>query len=460
MSRIILGVDIGSTKICSIIAEVRDSTVQIIGTGSRKAQGIKKGAIVNIEQASKAIHTSVEDAKRMAGVNPLKAIISLSGAHTKSFNSSGISNVVKREVNLSVINTALELAKHNAGIPKDYETIHILPYRFKLDDQDYVEDPIGMTGTSLKVEAHIVTVQKASLENLKKSVMLAGVEIENIVLSSYAASIAVLHDDEKELGVVCIDMGANTCELMIYDGNSMRYNDFLGVGSNHISNDIARVLNTPLKIAEEIKIKYGNLLPTESDKANILEVPKIGNSNPNDLVEAPLGLIYSVVGSRVAETLQILARSIEASGLRSHVSGVVLTGGMANLEGMREFAGAVFSPLSVRLARPIEIGGLFDSLKDSSSAVVIGLILYGAGKFTNYEKDSENNIRSKHNALNMIESHDITSKQNTLEDDFQQIDLTDLEEGESSNQERNKNDNVNDERRTLDKLKNWVTNLF
>ena len=457
MSRIILGVDIGSTKICSIIAEVGDNAVQIIGTGSHKAQGIKKGAIVNIEQASKAIRTSVEDAKRMAGVSPTKAIISLSGAHTKSTNASGISNVVGKEVSLNVINNALEFAKSSADIPMDYTAIHILPYRFKLDDQDYVEDPIGMMGSSLKVEAHIVTVQRASLENLRRAVTLAGIEIENIVLASYAASIAVLHDDEKELGVACIDMGASTCELMIYDGNSMRYNDFLGVGSNHISNDIARVLNTPLKIAEEIKTKYGNLLPSESDKQNTLEIPKIGNSNPNDLVEAPMNLIYQVIGARVQETLQILSGSIDASGLKNNISGVVLTGGMANLRGMREFASAMFSPLSVRLARPLEIGGLFDSLKDASSSVVVGLILYGAGKFTNYEKDSEGNIMSKHNALNMVESNRQDSNEDNEDKSFFEPDLGDLGHDDDNNQGKVENE---EKKGVLKRLKDWAKDLF
>ena len=454
MNKVILGIDIGSTKICSIIAEVKDSTVQIIGTGSCKSQGVKKGAIVNIEQASRAIRSSVDDAKRMAGVNIPKAIVSISGVHTKSFNSNGIAHVVNREVNLDVINSALNVATHNAGIPKDYDIIHVLPYRFKLDDQDFVEDPIGMTGTSLKVEAHIVTVQRASLENLKKSVMLAGVEIENIVLSSYASSIAVLHDDEKELGAACIDMGGQTCELMIYDGNSMRYNDYLRVGSNNISNDIAKALNTPLKIAEEIKIKYGNLLPTDSDKTNALQIPKIGSSNPNDLVEVQLNQVYHVMGLRAAETFQTLARSIKVSGLKNHISSVVLTGGMINLRGIHEFASAVFSPLSVRLARPIEIGGLFDDLKNSSSAVVVGLILYGAGKFTNYEKDSENNIRSKHNALNMVESDKINPIYNQTQDDNFQIDLTDLE------QEAESIKDTEEKPRFIERMMKWSKNLF
>ncbi|MWV62166.1 cell division protein FtsA [Helicobacter saguini] len=463
MSRIILGIDIGSTKVCSIIAETReakgtrDREVQIIGTGSCKSQGIKKGAITNLEQASKAIRQSLEDAKRMAGVNPKKAIISLSGAHTKGTNSSGIANVVRGEVTIDVISTALDVAKHNAGIPKDSEVVHILPFRFKLDDQDFVEDPIGMTGSSLKVDAHIVTVQKASLENLKRAVMLAGIEVENVVLSSYAASIAVLHDDEKELGVVCIDMGAETSDLMIYDGNSMRYNDFLGVGSNNISNDIARVLNTKIVIAEEIKIKYGNLLPSEADKSQILEVPRNGNPKEDELIDVQLNLIDSIIGARVQETLEILGRSIERSGLRNNVSGIVLTGGMANLKGMREFASAMFSPLSVRLARPLEIGGLFDSLKDSSSSVVVGLILYGAGRFTNYEKDSQGNILNKHNTLsNMIES-------NTKESSGFEIDLTDLDEPDSQNKPPTDEQQINKEKEKTSffgRVKQFARDLF
>ncbi len=458
MNKIILGVDVGSTKICSIIAEVRDSVVQIIGTGSCKSQGIKKGAIVNIEQAGRSIRSSIDDAKLMAGVSVKKAIISLSGAHTRSFNVNGSANIINREVTLDTINSALNIAAHNAGIPKDHEVIHVLPHHFKLDDKEYVEDPIGMTGTRLEVEAHIVTVQSASLENLKKSILLAGVDIENIVLSSYAASISVLHDDEKELGVACIDMGAHTCELMIYDGNSMRYNDFLGVGSNHISNDVARFLNTPLKIAEEIKIKFGNLLPTQEEQSCNVVIPRIGNNE--EKTEVPLREIYNVMGDRVKETLRILSDSIAASGLKRHVSGVVLTGGMANLKGMREFASAAFSPLSVRLARPIEIDGLFDDLKDSSSSVVVGLILYGAGKFTNYEKDSQNNIRSKHNALNMIESNYENQDEKQIQDDFQ-IDLTDLGDAEIPNNQVKRMQNENNNKPSImQKIKDWTKTIF
>ncbi|STQ86794.1 cell division protein FtsA [Helicobacter muridarum] len=428
MSKIILAVDIGSSKICSVVAELKDSTVQIIGTGYSKSRGIKKGAVTNIDLASRAIRESVEDAKRITGVPLPGAIISLSGTHTKSFNARGLVNVVDKEVKLDSINMVLDNAVHGANIPRDYEVVHVLPYRFKLDEQDNdIDDPIGMTGRSLQVDAHIVTVQKASLDNLKKSIILAGIKIENIVLSSYAASISVLNEDERQLGIACVDMGANTCELMIYKGNSMRYNDFLGVGSNHISNDIARILSTPIEIAEAIKKEYGNLIPNEEGS---IEIPKIGNTG--EKTEVGLDLVHNIVYARVSETLVILKRSIEASGLSDKINGVVLTGGMVNLKGIRDFAAVLFNPLSVRLAQPAEVGGLFATLKDPSSAVAVGLLLYGAGHFTNYEKDSQNVIRSKYENANMLQS-DYTN--DTYENnEINKINLEDLKVEENLDQ--------------------------
>ncbi|MDE6958201.1 MAG: cell division protein FtsA, partial [Helicobacter apodemus] len=245
MEQTILGIDIGSTKICAIIATSKDNVPHIIGTGCHKSQGLKKGSITNIEQASRAIKNAVNDAKRVAGTTIDKAVISISGVYTRSVNSSGIVNIPNNEIGIKEINRVIQTALYNASIPSEYEVIHILPYNFKLDEQDFIDDPMGMTGGRLEVFVRIVTVQKSSLGNLRKAVKAAGVEIENIVLSAYASSIAVLSEDEKELGVACIDMGGSTCELMIHAGNSMRYNDFLGVGSNHITNDLAMALHTP-----------------------------------------------------------------------------------------------------------------------------------------------------------------------------------------------------------------------
>ncbi|PAF48237.1 cell division protein FtsA [Helicobacter sp. 12S02232-10] len=452
MSHTILGVDIGSSKICSIIAEVKEGIPQIIGTGTQKSQGIKKGVIVNIELASRAIKNSIADAKRMAGLdNVNKAIVSISGAYTKSVNSSGVVNIPSSEIGIKEIGRVLETALYNASIPSEYEVIHVLPYKFKLDDQDFIEDPMGMNGARLEVFVHIVTVQRTSLENLKKSVRLAGVEIENVVLSAYAASIAVLSDDEKELGVACIDIGGSTCELMIYEGNSMKYNDFLGVGSHHITSDLAMVLNTHIAAAEAVKINYGNLTPAEENPQRI-EVPSIGTDDTKHFIL--LETAQEVIHSRVVETLSILAKSIIRSGLKDQLgAGVVLTGGMINMTGIREIAGAIFQRMPIRIAKPIETIGLFEELKDPASSVAIGLIWYGAGKYTNYEKDSEKNIRYKKDKVN-TEPNLPYSQQRS----FIGADLTNLKEEVIKNDHKIQKKDIIDD--TNNVKNNKVANFF
>ncbi|PAF53227.1 cell division protein FtsA [Helicobacter sp. 13S00482-2] len=455
MTHTVLGVDIGSSKICSIIAEIRDGIPQIIGSGIQKSLGVKKGVIVNIEQASKSVKSSIMDAKRMAGVDNInKAIISISGAYTKSINSSGVINIPGSEISIKEIGRVLETALYNASIPSEYEVIHVLPYKFKLDDQDFIEDPMGMSGTRLEVFVHIVTAQRTSLENLKKTVRLAGVEIENVVLASYASSIAVLDDDEKEMGVACIDIGGNTCELMIYDGNSMKYNDFLGVGSHHITSDLAIVLNTYVSAAEAVKINYGNLSPiSDENSSQMIEVPAIGEGDNKHRVL--LETVQKVIHSRVVETLSILIKSINRSGLKDQLgAGVVLTGGMTNMTGIEEIATAIFPiGMRVKIKKPIDVSGLFDDLKDASNSTAIGLIWYGAGKHTNYEKDSEKNIRYKKEKINAEPIPQYAQQRSFIE-----ADLTNLKEQVAKDMQKvQKKDIIED----IDgSKKNTVTNLF
>lgn len=394
LNQTILGIDIGSTKICTIIADIKDGVPHVIGTGIHKSQGLKKGAITNIELASRAIKSAINDAKRVAGTNFSKAIVSISGVYTKSINSSGIVNIPNSEIGIKEINRVMQTALYNATIPNEYEVLHVLPYNFKVDDQDFIDDPLGMSGNRLEVFVHIVTAQRSSLGNLKKAVKAAGVEIENIVLSAYASAIAVLNDDEKELGVACIDMGGSTCDLMVHAGNSIKYNDFLGVGSNHITNDLSMALRTPLSAAERVKVEYGSLNKHQDSGGDLIELPIIGDETSTHQVS--LEVVHNVIYARVEETLMILAKSLEKSMLKEHLgAGVVLTGGMVKLDGIRELAGAIFSHMPVRIARPLEIDGLFENLRDPSYATAIGLILYGAGRFTNYEIDSEKKIRFK-----------------------------------------------------------------
>ncbi len=390
MSTTILGIDIGSTKICAIIAEHSESGIKILGSGIAKSKGLKKGVVTNIEYASKSIKNALNDAKRVAGIPYEKVIVSVSGAFTKGVDSYGVINVPNGEIGIKEINRAIQMANHNANVSSDYEKLHLLPYNFKVDEQEYIEDPLGMSGTRLEVQAHLIAVQKSTLGNLKKAIKSAGLEADNLVLTGYASSIAVLKEDEKELGAAVIDMGGATCNLVIYSGNSIRYNDFLGVGSNNITNDLSMALHTPLQAAEEIKIHYKAL--KESGK-EVIELPTIGDESHKN--EVSFEIITNVIYARIEETLMILAKSIEESGFKESIGSIVLTGGFTEFDGLREIAEGIFDGKPVRIAKPNETEGFFEDLKAPSFSTAIGLILYGAGNFTPYEIDSNNKLRYK-----------------------------------------------------------------
>ncbi len=402
MSTTILGIDIGSTKICAIIAQKNDDgDVKILGAGIAKSQGLKKGIITNIDLASKSIRNALNDAKRVAGTQYERVIVSISGAYTKSVDSSGIVNIPNRDIGIKEINCAMQMADHNANIPNEYEKLHVLPYNFKVDDQEFIEDPLGMNGARLEVQVHIITAQKSSLSNLKKAVKSAGVEIDNIVLGCYASAIAVLNHDERELGVAVIDMGGATCNVMIHAGNSMRFNDYLGVGSLNITNDLSTALHTPLGAAEEIKINYGSL---KSNSNELIELPVIGDDGSTH--EVSLNIVSNVIYVRVEETLMILAKALEDSGFKEQIgAGVVLTGGMTKLDGIRELASAIFDNVPIRIAKPREMDGLFETLRDPSYSTAIGLVLYGGGHFTPYEIDSNKKLRYKDETIEPTTRH-------------------------------------------------------
>ena len=388
MSDTILAIDIGSTKICAIIAEIKDSQVTIQGHGIAKSQGIKKGVITNIELASKSIKKAINDAKRIAGSNISSATVSISNAYAKSLNSTGIVNIPHKDISIKEINRVMQTALYNANVPTEYDVVHVLPYNFRVDDQDFIEDPFGMNASRMEVDVNIIMTQKSNLSNLKKAVRSAGVEIDGMVLSGYASSIATMDEDEKELGVAVIDLGGQTSNLVIHTGNSIRYNDFLGVGSNHITNDLSMALHTPLQIAENVKVRHGNLIESSSET---IELPIIGDEeNRNDV---SLEIVHSVIFSRVEEALMILAKSLEKSALREQIgAGIILTGGMTKLKGIRELAQAIFSGMPVRVGYPTNVNGLFEELKDPAFSTVVGLLLYKAGGNTQYEIDFQQQL--------------------------------------------------------------------
>ncbi|SFP47581.1 cell division protein FtsA [Hydrogenimonas thermophila] len=391
MSRPLLAIDIGSSKISVVIAEQKDDAINIIGSGVAKSQGVRKGTITNIELTSRSIRQALSDAKRVAGTTSNKAIISISGAYTRSINSSGIVNIPQQEIGTKEINRVMQTALYNANIPNEYEVLHVLPYNFKVDEQEFIEDPFGMNASRLEVDTHIITTQKSNLSNLKKAVKSAGIEIENVVLAGYASAISILNQDEKELGVCAIDMGASTCNMVVHSGNSVRFNTFLAVGSNHITNDLSMALHTPLNIAEKIKIDYGSLKSPSND---LIEIPVIGDENEKH--EISLEIVYNVIQARVQETLMILAKELEKSNLKEQIgAGIVLTGGMTKLDGIRELAMAIFDNMPVRIAKARPVDGDFGPLNDPAFATVMGLLEYAAGEYTQYEIDSNRKMIHK-----------------------------------------------------------------
>ncbi|MEA1955951.1 MAG: cell division protein FtsA [Campylobacterota bacterium] len=451
MNRTILAIDIGSTKICAIIAQVsEDDSISIIGSGINKAQGLKKGSITNIELASKSIRMAVADAKRMSDSDIKTAVVSISGAYTKSLNSSGIVNIPNKEVGFKEIERVMQTALYNANIPNEYEVLHALPFNFKVDEQDFIEDPLGMNASRLEVEAHIITTQKSNLNNLRKAVRGAGVEVENIILNGYASSIATLNEDEKELGVSVIDMGGNTSNITIHSGNSIKYNEFLGVGSNHVTSDLSMALHTPLSVADNIKLTHGSLLTPSND---LIEIPVIGDEENTH--EVSLEIVHNVIFARVEETLMILAQFIENSGLKEQLgAGIVLTGGFSKMEGIRDLAVATFGSIPVRLAKPKEIDGLFNELRDPEYSSAIGLIMYTHSSFTPYEIDVNKKVRHR----NEIPIQEISV--DFLQDPEIPIPKSEPEVKETMTSLTANKETSHNENSMFNKFRNWATQLF
>ena len=383
MSTLILAIDIGSTKVCAVIGRKQDDgRVEISGHGVAKSQGIKKGAITNIKLASKSIKKAVEDARRVSGLNITTATISISGAYTKSINSTGVVNIPNNEISINEINRVMQTALYNANIPNEFEVLHVLPFKFKIDDQDFIEDPYGMNASRMEVDTHIIMTAKSSLENLKKAVNGAGIEIGKVVLSGYASAIAVINQDDKERGIAVIDLGGQTSNLVIHVGNAIQYNYFLPVGSNNITNDLSIALHTPLDVAEELKITRGSLLNTAYSEN--IELPIIGDDHNLNVVS--MDIIYNIIYSRIEETLTLLADAIGSSGLKNQIgAGIILTGGMTLIEGTRELAQAIMPNIPIRLGQPRYISKMSKELLSPEYSTAIGLLLYEAGYNTEYE---------------------------------------------------------------------------
>jgi cell division protein FtsA len=371
---LIVGLDIGTTKICAIVGNLTDDGLDIIGIGTSQSRGLRKGVVINIESTVASIKKAVEEAELMAGCEIKSVYAGIAGGHIKGFNSQGIIAIKNREVSSDDVKRVIDAAKAVA-IPMDREVIHILPQEFIIDDQDGIREPLGMSGVRLEAKVHIVTGAVASAQNIVKSCNRAGLDVADIVLEQLASSEAVLSADEKELGVALVDIGGGTTDIAIFVDGAIKYTSVLSLGGNHLTNDIAVGLRTPMSEAEKIKQKYGCCLASIVGKEETIEVPSVGGRKPRVLSRQ---LLAEILEPRVEEIFSLVNREIVKSGFEDLIaSGIVITGGSTILEGMPELAEQVFN-LPVRRGLPYGIGGLVDVVNSPVYATGVGLVVYGS----------------------------------------------------------------------------------
>jgi cell division protein FtsA len=371
---IVVGLDIGTTKICAVVGEIiPNKGLDIIGLGTSQSRGLRKGVVINIDSTVESIKRAVEEAELMAGLEIDGIFAGIAGGHIKGFNSRGVIAIKDKEVTKNDIERVIDAAKAVA-IPMDREVIHVLPQEFIIDDQDGIKEPLGMSGVRLEAEVHMVTGAVTSAQNIIKSCNRAGLEVKDIVLQQLASSYAALTEDEKELGVALIDVGGGTTDIAIFVQGSIWQTSVLALGGNHITNDLAVGLRTPTVEAEKIKKKAGCALTSMVHGDETIEVPSVGGRAPRVLSRQVLA---EIIEPRAEEIFSLAKREVQRSGYEEMIaSGVVITGGSVILEGMPELAEQIFD-LPVRRGTPQEIGGLLDIINSPMYTTGVGLVLYG-----------------------------------------------------------------------------------
>jgi cell division protein FtsA len=371
---LVVGLDIGTTKICAIVGAMTEEGLDVVGIGTSPSRGMRKGVVINIESTVTAIRKALQEAELMAGCEIKSVFAGIAGGHIKGINSQGVIAIKNREVTNEDVRRVIDAAKALA-IPMDREVIHILPQEFIIDDQDGIKEPLGMSGVRLEARVHIVTGAVASAQNIIKSCNKAGVDVGDIVLEQLASSEAVLTPDEKELGVALVDIGGGTTDIAIFVDGAIKHTSVLSLGGNHLTNDIAVGLRTPSAEAEKIKQISGCCLSTMVGKDETIEVPSVGGREPRILSRQ---LLAEILEPRVEEIFTLVNREIVKSGYEDLIaSGVVLTGGSAILPGMPELAEQIFD-LPVRRGKPTDIGGLTDVVNSPIYATGVGLVKYGS----------------------------------------------------------------------------------
>jgi len=371
---IIVGLDIGTTKICAVVGEVSQGDINIIGTGTSPSIGLRKGVVVNIESTVESIKKAVEEAELMAGCEISSVYAGIAGGHITGFNSRGIVAIKGPEINQNDVDRVIDAARAVA-IPMDREVIHVLPQEYIVDEQTGIQNPVGMAGVRLEAKIHIVTGAVTSAHNIVKCANRSGLDVCDIVLESLASGEAVLTNEEKELGTGLLDLGGGTSDLAIFSGKNIKHTFVLSLGGNNLTNDIAIGLRAPLLEAEKIKTKYGTCLSTSINSDETIEVPGMGGRDSRKL---PRQILGEILEPRMEEIFTLVKREIYRAGMENAInSGIVITGGTALLDGITDVAEGIFN-LPTRLGRPSGISGLVDVVNNPMYATGVGLVLYGA----------------------------------------------------------------------------------
>jgi cell division protein FtsA len=377
VERTVVSIDVGSSKICTLVGEVRDNgDLRVVGVGLVPARGLRRGVVVNVEDATAALASSIAEAERSSGYKIERAYVSISGKHISSLNSQGVVGVSHRRDGITVddVERALDAACA-ITVPHNQEVIHVIPRGYVVDGQSGVQNPIGMHGFRLEVEAHVVTASATAIQNLLKCVGRAGVEVDEVVSAAIAAGDAVLTETEREMGVVLADIGAGTTNVAIFIDGTVWYTVTLGIGGAHVTQDIAIGLRLPPAVAEDVKIKHGHAIPDQVGPEEEFMVASFGDGARQAV---PRWKLVSIIEARVEEILSMINKEIKRSGYDGLLpAGVVLSGGTAQLPGIRGLGREILG-LPVRLGNPRDLHGLVDAVDNPAHAVGAGLMKWGS----------------------------------------------------------------------------------
>jgi cell division protein FtsA len=395
-SELIVGLDIGTTKICAVVAEANEDGLDVIGVGGHPSRGMRKGVVIDIEATVDSIRKAVDEAELMAGCEINSVYAGIAGGHIEARNEIGMVAIKNREVRSGDVRRVIDQAQAVA-IPADREVIHVIPQDYEIDGQDGIKQPIGMSGVRLVAHVHMVTAAVTSAQNVIKCCNRAGLNVIDIVLEPLASSEAVLVPDETALGVALVDMGGGTTDVAVFQDGSIKHSSVLSLGGYHLTNDAAVGLRTPFEQAERIKRRYGAAAPRFLPSDEILVVPSVGGRAPREISRKQLA---EYLEPRAEEILTLVRDELRRAGLLDQIPcGVVLTGGSSALEGLPEFAEEIFE-LPVRRGLPRGVGGLVDRVQGPEFATGVGLAIHGSTcrarpRFRVYDGSSFRRVRAR-----------------------------------------------------------------